>query len=142
MFVLKNHLTAAYLYIRAGNSSTSCTKILHGFCKNALILQYFVHFESVRSVVNQIKEYNNTFYSLKCILQSFKLSLLTGLSEQWFLLNYIGAHYLECLVVFVITGAYCISFVVKSHYEVMEGYHILWNWYNRRVTSGCIVHWK
>ena len=42
------------------------------------------YFESVCSVVNQTKN-NSTFYCLKCIIQSFKLSLLTGLSELWFL---------------------------------------------------------
>ena len=31
--VLKNHLTAIYLYIRAENSSTDCPSILHGFYK-------------------------------------------------------------------------------------------------------------
>ena len=31
--ILKNHLTVAYLYIRAENSSTGCMSILHGFCK-------------------------------------------------------------------------------------------------------------
>ena len=43
-------------------------------------MQYFLHFESVRSIVNK-----NIIYCRKIILQSFKLSLLTGLSELWFL---------------------------------------------------------
>ena len=42
----------------------------------------FFYFESVGSIMNQSK-YNNIFTGLKCILQSFKLSLLAGLSELW-----------------------------------------------------------
>ena len=38
-------------------------------------MQYFVYFKSVRSIVNQRKKNNNTFYCCKFILQSFKLSL-------------------------------------------------------------------
>ena len=52
-----------------------------GFCIIALILYYiFVHFESFRSVVNQRKK-NDIFNYFRCVLQSFKLSLLIGLPE-------------------------------------------------------------
>ena len=83
----KYHLTAIYLYIRAENSSTCCTSVLRGFCKMLqVILQYFVHFESVRSIVDQRKN-NNIFTGINVffkalnfrfwqVSQSFKLSEL------------------------------------------------------------------
>ena len=81
--VFKNHLTADYLYIRADNSSTDCTNILYGFCK---MLWYcnilFILNRSGQLWIKQTKN-NNTFYCFKCIHQSFKHSLLTGLSEFW-----------------------------------------------------------
>ena len=41
-FVLKNHLTAAYLYIRAENNSTGCTSIHRGFCKKWYCSIWFI----------------------------------------------------------------------------------------------------
>ena len=60
-FVLKNHLTAIYSYIRTENSSTGCTNILRGFCKMLWYCSILFYFESVRSVVNQWK--NNYIFT-------------------------------------------------------------------------------
>ena len=77
-FVLKNHLTATYQYIRAVNSSsTGCTNIHRGLCK---ILWYCSILFSVNCELK--KKY---FYWFKYILQSVNLSLLTDLSELWFI---------------------------------------------------------
>ena len=56
--------------------------------KNNLILQYFVHFESVWSIMNQRKSYN-TFTVWNVF---FKLSLLIGLPELWlyFLISFLS----------------------------------------------------
>ena len=84
-FVLKNHLTAAYPYIRAENSSTVCMSIHRGFCKMLWYCRILFYFESVRSILNQRK--NSIIYWFKCILQSFRLSLLTGFSELCLMCN-------------------------------------------------------
>ena len=53
--VLKNHLTATYLYTSALKIVPLVVRIFSmGFVK-CLILRYFVHFESVRSIVNKNK---------------------------------------------------------------------------------------
>ena len=68
---MKNHLTDTYPYIRAENSSTGYTSILHGFCKMLRYCNIFVHFESALSIVNQRK--NNTFIVLNVFFKALNV---------------------------------------------------------------------
>ena len=80
-------------YIRAENSSTACTSIYLGFCK--MLWYYPILFILNQSGQLWIKEKKNKqyFYWFNCILQSFKLSLLTGLSELWF--NFVARAFMS-----------------------------------------------
>ena len=121
-------------------SSTGCTSIHCGFCfcymlwYNIAVHCNLFYFESVRSIVRQRK--NNNILLVKCIPQSFKLSLLTGLSEllliflwillivsQPFIIIYIDMVYLvRCSAsllkyMFMIS---CTAWVMNCHLYILD----------------------
>ena len=100
VFVLKNHLTASYLYIRAENSSTGCMNILHGFCK---MLWYcsilFILNHSGQMWIKQQKV-KILFTVINVFCKALNFRFLTDLSEVWLLQYYLLVIPLTGLSVF------------------------------------------
>ena len=93
-FVLKNHLTATYPYIRAVNSSTGCTSIHHGFCKMLWYCSILFYIESVRSVVNQ-RNNNNIFTGLNVFFKALNFRVRQVSQRSFNSLTWLSRNYIE-----------------------------------------------